>query len=400
MLLSCALLALPLPAAIGADTPTAKTLYRDGPSGRYLLDGAWWGRADPEDQGEKLGLQSQTSLAGWSQTTVPSAVNAQDFSVPSYLGTVHWFQKQFRVPRGARGSSWLIRFESVNYRAKVWLNGRPIGFHVGAYLPFELPATAIKRGGINRLVVRVDGRRNMFDIPPLFVHSTGAFEGGWWNYTGILREVYLRRVRNLDLRNVFVQPKLRCRGCAANLLIQGTVADVAPRARRATLAGSFGGRRFRFTPHRVPAHRSVTFRTTLRVAHPHLWSPENPRLYGVSFSVIDQDRRVVQRYVLHTGIRDVRVNRRGRVELNFREVNLRGASVHEDNPLLGAALGPSQIRSMVNSLRRLGATMTRAHYPLNPYFLELCDRKGILVWSEIPVYRMRTDQFSHAVVRA
>ena len=33
---------------------------------------------------------------------------------------------------------WVIRFESVNYRARVWLNGNPIGRNAGAYLPFEL----------------------------------------------------------------------------------------------------------------------------------------------------------------------------------------------------------------------------------------------------------------------
>ena len=59
-------------------------------------------------------------------------------------------------------------------------------------------AKSVKRKGVNRLVVRVDSRRQKFDIPPLSQHRTGAFEGGWWNYNGILREVYLRRVDTFD----------------------------------------------------------------------------------------------------------------------------------------------------------------------------------------------------------
>jgi beta-glucuronidase len=43
--------------------------------------------------------------------------------------------------------------------------------------------------------------------------------------------------------------------------------------------------------------------------------------------------------------------------------------------------------------------MTRAHYPLHPYELELADRYGILVWSEIPVYRMKSKLFNIKEVR-
>src|SRR3989442_10180975 len=187
VLLLCAGLALPT-AALAAQTPKAKTLYRDGPSGRYLLDGTWYQRPDPTDQGETLHFQRQKSLSGWTATTVPRAVNAADFSVQSYLGTVAWFRKDFKAPSSASDFTWILRFESVNYRAKVWLNGKPLGAHVGAYLPFELRAKAFRRHGVNSLVARVDGRRQKFDIPPLSARETGSFEGGWWNYTGILRE--------------------------------------------------------------------------------------------------------------------------------------------------------------------------------------------------------------------
>jgi len=52
------------------------------------------------------------------------------------------------------------------------------------------------------------------------------------------------------------------------------------------------------------------------------------------------------------------------------------------------------------NLRDLGATITRAHYPLSPYELELADRYGILVWSEIPVYRMKSTLFNVTAIRA
>ena len=392
--------ALVLPAtAMGADTPRQKTLYRDGPSGRYLLDGVWYTRSDPGDQGQKLHWQTETGTGGWQRATVPSAANAGDFSVASYMGSVHWYRKDFKAPSSSAAYKWALRFESVNYRAKVWLNGKPLGFHVGAYLPFELRAKSIKRGAVNRLVVRVDSRRQKYDIPPLRVRSNGAFEGGWWNYNGLLREVYLRKVDTFDFKRVVFQPQLRCARCAARVDVIVDVANVNSRGRRASITGTFGSSGLRFHAKRVPGRGDSVFRARLRIAKPRLWWIERPYLYTGRLHLRDGGR-IVQNYTVHTGIRSLRVSRLGRVQLNGRDVNLRGASIHEDSPTRGAALTPFQMKRNMDYLRELGAHMTRAHYPLHPYELELADRYGILVWSEIPVYRMQSKYFGVAEVRA
>jgi beta-glucuronidase len=391
------LLSAPAPAA---KRPQPKALYYNGPSGRYLLDGDWYRRSDPLDQGVKLRYQRERSLSGWSRTTAPNAANAGDYSNESYMGSIQWYRKDFKVPRASPDSKWVFRFESVNYRARVWLNGKPLGTHVGSYLPFEVRAKSIRRGGVNRLVIRVDGRRQKFDIPPLSVRSSGAFEGGWWNYTGILREVYLRKVTNLDFASVIVRPSLRCAKCAAVVKITATVENVTRRGRRVAIRGRFGRRALRFRAHRVPGRGFRRFKARLRVRNPRLWSPASPSLYTLRLSLIDRGGREVQRYRARTGIRVFRVNRLGRVELNHREVNLRGASVHEDHPVVGAAIGRVHMKTNIGYLRQLGATITRSHYPFHPYFLELADRNGILVWSEIPVFRMASRLFAISEVRS
>ena len=106
-----------------------------------------------------------------------------------------------------------MRFESVNYRSKIWLNGKPIGKNRGAYLPFEirLPAGLLKRGGVNHLVIRVDSRRKQTDFPPSGLSIVGKPTGGWWNYGGLLREVYLRKINDVDFNTVVVRPDLPVR---------------------------------------------------------------------------------------------------------------------------------------------------------------------------------------------
>jgi beta-glucuronidase len=73
--------------------------------------------------------------------------------------------------------------------------------------------------------------------------------------------------------------------------------------------------------------------------------------------------------------------------------------MHEDDSVTGAALQPDAIRQNFSLLRDLGANMTRAHYPLHPLALELADRYGIAVWSEIPVYQMQDMLFRNDRIR-
>ena len=83
------LLALAFPAAAqAADTPTARTLYDDGPAGRYLMEGAWLFRLDPADRGVRRRYYRETGTAGWSTIAVPHAWNVGDHSVASMNGSI------------------------------------------------------------------------------------------------------------------------------------------------------------------------------------------------------------------------------------------------------------------------------------------------------------------------
>jgi beta-glucuronidase len=63
-------------------------------------------------------------------------------------------------------------------------------------------------------------------------------------------------------------------------------------------------------------------------------------------------------------------------------------NVHEQALGSGAALSLAQYQRLMGWVVELGATVVRAHYPLDPEFEELADRDGVLLWSEIPVWRV------------
>ena len=384
--------------ALAADGITHGTIYKDGPDNRYLLGGDWLFRLNA-GEGSKQRLQHQTSTDGWKRTSVPNAWNAGDDSVASMTGTVGWYRKDFHLPDRRARMDWLVRFESVNYRAKVWLNGRPIGRNTGAYLPWDvrLPRSVLKRQGTNRLVVRVDNRRLRTDFPPSGLTGSGDPAGGWWNYGGLLREVYLQRVDRVDITSVVVRPDLPCPTCAARVLARVVVRNYGDSTASVRVVGSFGGRALALGTRRVGAHDFKRFETHLRVAHPSLWSPASPHLYSARFTVRANGRRVVG-YKLMSGIRSIKISG-GRLMLNGRAVNLRGVGIHEDDPKAGFAIDSARRAQIIAQAKELGATVIRSHYPLHPEMFELADREGLLVWSEIPVYAVKTQYLKRLMVR-
>lgn len=397
-----ALLLLPLalcaltPSLAAADVPRGKPQYESGPDGRVVMGGRWLFRFDG-GVGMKNRFQRQRSSAGWKPVEVPNAWNVGDDSARSMTGTAAWYRKDFTLPSSSRSLDWIARFESVNYRARFWLNGKPIGTHKGAYLPFELRLNGVKRRGVNRLVVRIDNRRHPTDFPPSGLTAEGSPTGGWWNYGGILREVYLRRVNTVDWDQVRVRPQLGCASCPARVESRVILRNSTSRSRKIRLTGRFGDRALRFGTQTIPAGATRTFYKTVRIDKPKLWQPESPNLYNVSLTASRGGRKVAG-YRLKTGIRTIKVSG-GKLVLNGRVLNFRGVGLHEDTREKGLAIGPEDRELIVREAKDLGATLMRAHYPLHPRMQELADEQGLLIWSEIPVYAIKTQYLKEESVR-
>ncbi|MGH2946178.1 MAG: glycoside hydrolase family 2 protein [Solirubrobacteraceae bacterium] len=389
LLLLVIVLAVPA-AAQAADTPSNRTLYADGPEGRFLMDGEWLFRLDTANQGLRQRFFRQRSRAGWTRVRVPHAWNVGDDSIASMAGTVGWYRKDFELPSAGSALRWAVRFESVNYRSTVWLNGRRIGGNRGAYLPFTELLDGVRRRGRNRLVIRVNSRRQPTDFPPARLSpTTGVPTGGWWNYGGLLREVYLERLDTVQFDHALVLPRIGCRSCPADVRMSTELRNVTRSTRNVTVTGRFGGRRVRLGSRSIRPGGSADFSGSLRIGNPRLWSPGRPYLYPAAIDVRVGGRKVAS-WNVRSGVRSIKVSR-GRLYLNGRPVSIRGVGMHEDDREQGLAVDNGWRRWLVREAQALGATMLRTHYPLHPYLHELADRKGLLVWSEIPVYAIKTE---------
>jgi beta-glucuronidase len=385
-------------------------VIHDGPGGRYLMGGEWLFRRDTPDEGEIDRFFNQKGRGGWSPITIPNAWNAQDESPDSMNGDIVWYRKDFRLPSDSSALTWIVRFQNVRYHTRVWLNGKEIGTHTGAYLPWELKLSGLTKG-VNRLVLRVDNRRFDDDLPPAqFDEADGTAGGGWWNYGGMLGEAYLRKVNKIDMQEVEVRPTLP-NGPAASAQVAWRIKlrNYSARAQRVRVTGNYGTQKVNLGTRRIGAGATAEARGRMTVKNPRLWSPPDPELYDVTITADAGDVAIARKkaaplrrvgdYVLRSGIRSLQVVN-GRLLLNGEPMNARGVFVHEDDFVKGSALGNAEREKIINEARDLGATLMRTHYPMHPEMHELADRLGVLIWSEIPVFQVPDELLKRSDLRA
>ena len=341
------------------------------------LTTGWEFLADPGNVGLSEDWAHASAKFHWTPVAIPNDFNPV-VSSASFAGRVGWYEISFAGPPVSNGRSWNVYFEEVRRHAEVWLNGRKIGTNSDPYEPFSLPATSLRPGVRNLLIVRVDN----FITP-------GSFPQDWWNWGGIVRPVTLEPVGRISLADLGVMPELGCRYLCGKWLIEGTLINHARVPLRPVISvksvSPQGVARTSTRPVRsIAPGGSLTISFQVPAAGtPDLWSPGHPALYQVQVETIAQ-HRVEQLSTLRAGLRSVRV-RNGILYLNGRRLWLRGAAIHEDIQGRGAALTGGDINAIVSELLSVGANITRAHYLLSERLLDALDAAGIMVWSQPPV---------------
>jgi hypothetical protein len=169
------------------------------------------------------------------------------------------------------------------------------------------------------------------------------------------------------------------------------------------------GDRYELDPETVPANGRRKLSTSFVLKRPRLWAPRKPQLYEMTVGAVIAERkkrmmkpreREVSTYRATFGVRKIETRPGGVILLNGKRLNLRGASLHEDDFREGGALSQRTRTLLVNRLQNLGATITRSHYPLHPAFLEAFDRAGIMYWVDAPVYQVPTSNWVRSGVRS
>ena len=129
--------------------------------------------------------------------------------------------------------------------------------------------------------------------------------------------------------------------------------------------------------------QSASVHQRLVVRDPERWSLDAPSLYACRVVVRDQDGVEVDRDETTFGIRSLQLDAARGLRINGEVVNLRGACIHHDNGVIGAATVGRADERRIEILKASGFNAIRsAHHPASRALLDACDRFGMLVMDE------------------
>ena len=151
-----------------------------------------------------------TNLRKIPGTTYPPGRNFAHMPMPedSPYHCSWWYRTEFKVPAGYRNKNAWLKFDGINYRANIWLNGKQIADESkvrGAFRAYEFEVhQGLRPGAANALAVEV------------FAPEPGDLANNWvdWNpmppdkNMGVWRPVSLSASGPVSLRHAFIKSEV------------------------------------------------------------------------------------------------------------------------------------------------------------------------------------------------
>lgn len=262
-------------------------------------------------------------------------------------GGIGWYRKTFNLQK-KQGERYFIEFDGVYMNARVYINGKEVGYRPYGYSSFEYDITPYLTAGRNVVAVRVDNS----DQP----------NSRWYSGCGIYRHVWFTKTADVHVKHwgvhVVANPDGRV-SVTADVESQGKAYKV-----RNQVFDAQG--------------RAVG----LKVRRPHLWSVDDPYIYKVRTQVL-VGGKVVDEVWTNTGFRSFRFDAKTGFWLNGKNMKLNGVCEHHDFGCLGAVVNEDAMHRKLVRLKEMGVNAIRSsHNPPAPELLNMCDTMGLIVMDE------------------
>ncbi|WP_298813205.1 glycoside hydrolase family 2 TIM barrel-domain containing protein [uncultured Roseibium sp.] len=287
------------------------------------------------------------------------------------------YQKKLQWSDAFRDREINLVFDGVMANASVFLNGVHVAGHKDGYTPFEVRLTEAFRDGECLITVCVDGSENP-DIPPF----GGRID--YLTYAGIYREAWLQIADSISIKTVKIETQDTLSE-APGVFARIWLSNPAQTAINGQLHGELvspDGEIIAASTTDIVADQiaALAFENLKNIS---LWDLDKPALYTLRLAMRADGSKDTFETVF--GFRTAEFTPAGFL-LNGRKVKLIGLNRHQSFPYSGYAQGrASQERDAELLKEELGCNIVRtSHYPQSPWFLDHCDRIGLLVLEEIP----------------
>lgn len=264
------------------------------------LNGQWTFEMDFGSSGEQRGWTNTKGLS--KKITVPFCPESElsGIGYTDFIPCV-WYQRNINIPAEWNGKKILLHFGAADYETKVYVDGKMVGEHKGAGSSFNFDITSyVKAGQQANLVVRVyDNLRG--GMQPGGKQCTALYSAGcsYTRVTGIWQTVWMEAVNEQALKNVFAIPDIDQQQLVVRPEFYNEGND-----NTLTVEVKDGKK----TVAKRTSQASNQSTIVLPIKNAHLWSPEDPYLYDVKYTVKNAQGEVIDEVSSYMGMRKVHIS--------------------------------------------------------------------------------------------
>ncbi len=348
-----------------------------------------------QSRGKEVHLPATVEQYYWGDNGNPFGVSG------NYLG-VSWFTTRINIPSNLKGKRLTLQFESVRFRAEVFVNRKLVGYDLVNSTPFETDITnAVSFGKENEVAVRITDPNGNFD----WRDSQNFMWGDYrtqpsHGFGGITGKVNLVATDKVFIDDIFVKNKPRVNEVdveitTANLLGKPVAGILLLQVNEVKDGGNVVFEKS--YPVNQLQKGTNTSEFTIALDHAQLWSVENPNLYTLTAVWKGADKSSDE-YKQRFGFRwfEVRdVNGDQQFYLNGKRIVIRTSISWGFWPVNGIAPSDELARKQIESAKKIGLNMLNFHRTIGQSnVLNYADELGLLYFEEPGGNQYPADRFN------
>ncbi len=333
-------------------------------------------------KGKKITLPATVEEHFWTR-------NGNTIGVAGDYTGVSWFYTTIEIPGEYRGKRVVLHFESVRFRAEVYVNSTLTGYDIIAGTPFEVDISDnIRYGEKNRLAVRITDPPGNFTWRDYAPHHWGNITippgHGFGGITGPVRLVVTDKI---FIDNVFIKNKPALDEADLEISMQNRTKNRVSGSLEILVykKGAEHQADYRETINKLIERGSEMAYHTIRLKNAEPWTPENPQLYTLKINwkgKDDSNHEMTEQFGFRWfDILDVNGDRQ--LFLNEKRIVLRTAISWGFWPSNGIYPTPDLARKQIQTAKQYGLNMLNFHRAIGqPKILGLADETGLLYYEE------------------
>lgn len=324
----------------------------------------------------------------WTTIPVPANWEVEGFGKPIYLDerypfTTKWpeapkdynpvgtYRKEITLDEDFISKDVILHFAGAKSAMYVYINGEYVGYSQGSKTPAEFNITPYVKKGKNVIALQ------------LFRWSDASYveSQDMLRMSGIERDVYLYKRPKLHISDYETKTTLddSYKNGIFNSTISVTNASNTAQNTEVTIQLTEGSKVHHISNKtiEIPAGETAQYTFDAIIENIKKWSAETPNLYTIEIDV--NHNTFVNRPV---GFKRVEI-KDAQVLINGEPVYFKGVDRHETDPHTGHVISKASMLKDITLMKQNNINAVRsAHYPNDPYWLDLCDKYGLYVIDE------------------